>query len=167
MSQNYIIPTPGFLKKVLITQSCGLFELKLTGLWHTNLGDNLQDAEFESISAYYPGGEFCNISHFISYGPKLLKIKSWNGEYFVLDYWNIMYHGDEKLVIFKYEDVKDLGLTEFYKDIDTEKVDDACESYKYITPRDLERRLKEPFIVKKADEVCFTKAVYLDEIPRL
>ena len=70
----------GEFEEVLVTHSCGLFEVELDGIWLKNFGDNLQNINLGKTIAYYPGGEFCNIAHLISYRPKLLKVKLWKGE---------------------------------------------------------------------------------------
>ena len=82
-----------------------------------------------------------------------------------MDYWETKYYGDDKLVIFDDEDVESLGLRRLYRDIDPNEAWDACESKKYLSPDDLEWRLKQPNVIVKQDEVCFTKAIYINEIP--
>lgn len=152
------------IEEVLVAHSCGLFETRLRGMWQEKLTDDLQERGREEIIAYVPGGEFCNISHFLSYGPKLVKIKIWNNRNYVLDYWDTKYDGDGRLFLFEDSAVKELGLAYLYKDIDIEKVYDACESLNYISPDDLKWALKQPNVTQHKDQVCYTKGVYLDEI---
>lgn len=159
-------PEKNDAEEILMIHGCGLFEVKMEGVWLRDLGENVQNAKFTSINAFVPGGEFCNIAHLIS-GKKLLKIKLWNGKYYIVDYWKIEYETDEKLVIYESDSIVELGIENLYRDINIEKSVDACEPIEYLSPVELDRIMKEPYVIKKNNRVCFTKAVYLNEIPSL
>jgi hypothetical protein len=150
------------IEEILVTHSCGLFEVKLEGIWQEELTDDLQEQEYMMLTAYIPGGEFCNISDLLSHGPKLLKIKYWKGEYFILDFWETEYEGDERLFIFDNDVINSLGLSHLYKELDLKKI--HCRSVESISPRALKRLLKEPNIEQYENRICYTKGVYIDEI---
>lgn len=105
--------------EILVTHSCGLFEVEIEGIWLRDLEEDLQKVDFTSINVYYPGGEFCNISHLISIQPKLLSVKKWNGELFIQDYWELKYIDNDQLAILNFSDALNLGITQLFKDIPT------------------------------------------------
>ena len=152
---------------ILVSHSCGFFEIDIIGFKLKALGDDLREVQDENLRVFYPGGEFCNISDFLSYSPKLVKIKAWNGKYFALDYREVNHIGDDQLIIFDRYDIKNIGITSSYREFDPKLASEACRKLDYLSPKKLKVMLNDPNVIQIDGKVCYKKGVFLHEIINL
>jgi hypothetical protein len=153
--------------EVIVSNSCGFFEVGIEGAWLQGWRNKFGKGEDLDLVVLVDGGEFCHVSDFVSALPKLLKLTSWGGRYYVEDYWGLDYYGGDNLIILGSDEQAALGATRLVKDIDIDNSNsNVCQSIRYLWPAELEQLMKEPHIIKNGDEVCYTKVLFIDDIPQ-
>ena len=152
------------LEEIVVTQSCGLFHVGLTGVWLENTSEGWLNVISEDIYAYTPGGEFCNIGSLLTYEYKLLQLRQWKGKYYLIDSWNLYLYKDETLVFYDNSAAESLGLKEYYRDINPEHAEAGCRHNTTPNAFNIHLETAQLYVEDRGEEYCFTKAIFLEDV---
>lgn len=141
----------------LYSAGCHFFEV-------TYFAENLSGAPIELPVRFQPG-EFCDVSGYMFAHPTLIKVKRWDGTYYLGVSSRLRFDDKDSPFIVGDQTISEFGFQALYVQI--ENIESACEDLKYLSEIELTRMLDDPTAVRSSsDSVCYSKGVYISSLKK-